>query len=72
MRRQRRQNELYLGMRFITEGEMRLVRQRQLIARLKKQGRPTSQAESVLVTFELMVFKLRNHLEVMKTLMRAD
>jgi hypothetical protein len=59
-------------MRFIAEGEKRLVRQRQLIARLKKQGRPTSQAESVLVAFELMVFKLRNHLEVMKTLMRVD
>jgi len=72
MRQHRKENDLRLGLRFIEEGEIRVLQQRQLIARLKKKGQSTDQAEAALKGFERSLLQLRNHLEIMQELMKPD
>ena len=72
MKRRRAQNELPPAARYIAEGEMRIAQQKELIGRLKKNGRPTDQAEAVLKGFEGSLLQLRNHLQVMQELMRPN
>ena len=69
MKRHRTENDHQLALRYIGEGELRIARQRELIARLKKNGRFTDQAEAVLKGFEGSLLQLRNHLEIMQVLM---
>jgi hypothetical protein len=72
MRQHRSENDLHLGQRFIVESELRIVRQRQMIERMRRKGQPTEQAEAVLKGFEASLLQLRNHVEVMQELMRPD
>jgi hypothetical protein len=58
MRRRRTESELPSAARYIAEGEMRIARQKELIARLKKNGRPTDRAEAVLKGFEGLLLQL--------------
>jgi hypothetical protein len=64
----RAQSELPLAARYVAEGEMRISQQKELIARLKKAGRPTDRAESVLRGYEGSLLQLLNHLELMQEL----
>ncbi len=72
MRQHRGENDLHLGQRFIAESELRIVRQRQMIERMRRRGQPTEQAEAVLKGFEASLLQLRNHVEVMQELMKPD
>ena len=72
MRQHRSENDLHLGQRFIAESELRIVRQRQMVERMRRKGQPTEQAEAVLKGFEASLLQLRNHVEVMQELMRPD
>jgi len=51
---------------------MRIARQKELIGRLKRNGRPTDQAEAVLKGFEGSLLQLRNHLEIMQVLTEPE
>jgi hypothetical protein len=62
--------ELALG--FVKASETRVLQQKQLIARMKRNGRSTKQAEEVLRDFEAALLTIRNHLEVMQELMRPS
>jgi hypothetical protein len=68
----RAEQPLEMALRHISECEARLEQQKQLIARLKKQGRSTAQAEDVLKVFEETLLQLQNHLEIMRQLMTGD
>ena len=70
MRQHRSENDLHLGQRFIVESELRIVRQRQMIERMRRKGQPTEQAEAALKGFEASLLQLRNHVDVMDELMR--
>lgn len=72
MKRRRAQNELPPAARYIAEGEMRIAQQKELIGRLKKNGRSTEQAEAVLKDFEGSLLQLRNHLEIMQVLTEPE
>jgi hypothetical protein len=63
-------NRLALALRHVEEGQTRVVLQQQLIARLEIEGQPTKQAEEILSTFETTLLGLRNHLEIMRELMK--
>jgi hypothetical protein len=41
-------DKLTVAARYVAEGELRISRQKELIARLNKNGRPTDRAETVL------------------------
>jgi hypothetical protein len=72
MRRPRGENDFNLSLRYITEAEARVSRQEQLIAQLKKNGKPTDQAEGALREYEGSLLQLRNHLVIMQVLMNTD
>lgn len=59
-----------LAISFVEQGEMRVLRQKQLIARLQKTGEPLEQAKESLENCETMLQRLRVHLEIMQGLMR--
>ena len=64
--------DLYLAQQYLTESELRVARQEQLITTLKNQGRSTDEAKRILENFELTVVQLRNHLQVMQALVEPD
>lgn len=72
MKQHRHENEFYLGQSFIAESENRISRQKQLIENLKRKRKPTETAEAVLKQFEASLLQLRNHMEVMRELMKPD
>jgi hypothetical protein len=68
-RRRRITGEMSMSLGFIADREQRIARQRQLIADLKKRGRPTGQAETILKRHEDALRTLRNHADIMQELM---
>jgi hypothetical protein len=60
------------SLQFIANGQTRVLRQKQLIAQLKTEGRPTEQAETVLGKFEVSLEQLRNHSALVQNLMSPD
>jgi hypothetical protein len=60
------------SLRFIAQWEERVAKQAQLIAELKSKGRPTKQAEATLKAYKQSLNALRNHAELMRTLMEPD
>jgi hypothetical protein len=72
MRRRRQENDFNLSLHYITEAEARVSRQEQLIVQLKKNGKPTGQAEGALKEYEGSLLQLRNHLVIMQVLMKPD
>jgi cell division protein FtsB len=65
-------NQFHLSQRYLSESELRVIRQEQAIEKLKRQGRSTEQAEKVLEEFKKTLHSLRNHLQIMEELMRPD
>jgi hypothetical protein len=65
-------DNLHLSKQYLTEIELRLVRQKQLVGKLRKQGLPTAQAERGLQALQTMQLKLRNHFQLMDELMQPD
>jgi hypothetical protein len=61
-----------MSLRFVEDWEQRVERQKQLIAELRKTGRPTGPAEAVLKREEQSLATLRNHSEIMQELMTPD
>ncbi len=59
-----------LAISFVEQGETRVLRQKQLIARLQKTGEPLEQAKESLENCETMLQRLRVHLEIMQGLMK--
>jgi hypothetical protein len=57
---------------FLADAEQRVKQQKQTIARLKRKGQPTAEAEEVLLGFERSLLQLRNHWDVMQELMRPE
>jgi truncated hemoglobin YjbI len=57
---------LELAIRHVTEGEARVARQRELIARLKRLGHPTDQSEKLLELLENALQQMIWHKEFIK------
>jgi hypothetical protein len=51
---------------------MRVIRQEQLIEKLKRQGRATDHAEKLLEEFKRTLLSLSNHLQIMEELMKPE
>jgi hypothetical protein len=68
----RASDKLTLAARYVAEGELRISRQKELIARLNKNGRPTDRAETVLRGYEGSLLQLLNHLEIMQELTKPS
>jgi hypothetical protein len=68
--KQHHEGGLESSLSFIAAGEMRVSRQKQLVARLKGAGESTVGAEAELARFETTLSRLRNHLDIMRELMR--
>lgn len=65
-------NDFHLSQQYLAESELRVIRQQQLIGKLKRQGRATDQAEKLLKDFEKTLLSLRNHLHIMEELMKPE
>jgi hypothetical protein len=72
MKQHRSDNHLAMAQRFIAEGEARVKKQMQLIARLRASGHPTHEAEALLAEHKRALLRLRNHLDVTDELMKPD
>lgn len=68
MRHPRRTKGLPLSLQYIANWEGKVLRQNQLIARLKNKGQCTREAEVILVGYEATLAKLRNHWATMQLL----
>jgi len=55
-------------MHFVTDGELRIAKQQQLILQLKRKGRSTKQAEAVLEQLQWAHLQMCNYLQTLKTL----
>ena len=60
-----------LSLRFVAEGAQRVTGQKRVIESLKRRGEPSAQAEAELERLEVMLRRLRNHLEIMGELSRS-
>jgi hypothetical protein len=69
-KRHRNGDGLKLSLHFIANADMRVLHQKQLVARLKRKGEPTEQAEAALKGFERTLLQLQHHLEIMRELMK--
>jgi hypothetical protein len=58
-----------LSMQFIRDWQQRVRKQKQLIAKLKRQHRPTVDDEAVLRGYEASLHQLCNHRELMQALL---
>jgi hypothetical protein len=63
-------NDCHLALRYVKEGEMRVLRQKQLIAGLETKQQPTLEAEESLGLLEIRLKRLRTHLEIMRAFMQ--
>ena len=70
--RHKRINGVPLSLQFIADREQRIVKQKQLIAELKRKGRSTEQAEAELRRELLALATLRNHSDLSLELTKAD
>jgi uncharacterized coiled-coil protein SlyX len=68
----RKSDDGQMSLRFIAHWEERVAKQEQLIAELKSKGRPGTQAEATLRLYRERLQALRNHAEVMSSLMEPD
>jgi hypothetical protein len=68
--KQHHESGLEASLSFIAAGERRVSRQKQLVARLKGAGESTVGAEAELARFETTLSRLRNHLDIMRELMK--
>ena len=66
------ENPYHRGVRLVTEAESRVARQRQIIEDLRRQGRPTETAESLLIAYERRLPQVRNHVALMADLLKPD
>jgi hypothetical protein len=64
-------NDIRRAFRHVAEAEVRVACQEELIARLKRRHRPSEQAEGALHTMKNSLLQLRNHLELMRELMKG-
>jgi hypothetical protein len=72
MKQNRRDNDLKRAVQFVEEGESRIAKQRELIAALKNNRRPTKRAEAVLLSMENSLLHMRNYLAILLELRRRD
>jgi hypothetical protein len=62
--RRKRSDGIPPSIRFIADRERRIAKQKQLIAELKRKGRPTELAEVELRQHLMVLAMLRNHSEI--------
>jgi hypothetical protein len=55
---------LKTAQRHVAEAQVRVMRQRALVAALWQQGRDAAQAEQLLATFELVLDSMREHVAI--------
>jgi len=60
------ETDLEMAHRHIREGELRVVYQGEIIDKLRQDGHPTLQAESLLVMFEHILGEFRDHLHYLE------
>jgi hypothetical protein len=61
-----------MSLRFIAHWEERVAKQEQLIADLQKKKRATHQAEATLKSYQKSLAMLRNHADLMSSLLEPD
>ena len=69
MKQNRSEAGLELSRQFIQDWQERVRKQKRLIAKLKRLGRPTGDDEAVLRGYEASLRQLCNHGEVMQVLL---
>ena len=57
------EDPLTQGRRHVAEAEQRVARQRELVAHLRRKGQDAAQAEELLLTYEIILQSMRDHLE---------
>jgi predicted transcriptional regulator len=57
---------LQMAERHVAEQEIRVLEQENLIVRLRSEGRPSEQAEGILVEMRNLLDDMRDHLERMR------
>ncbi|HET8671209.1 MAG TPA: hypothetical protein VFM05_11445 [Candidatus Saccharimonadales bacterium] len=73
MKKRRKVTEpLHLAKQYISEHEMQVMRQVEVIERLKQRGSPTTDAERDLKILEVNLLKLRNHRNIMRELIGEE
>jgi hypothetical protein len=72
MKQNRRENDLYRAMHFVTVGEERIAKQQGLIADLKSKGRSTKQAKATLEQLQRSHLQMRNYLHTLQSLRNVD
>jgi hypothetical protein len=72
MKQNRRENDLRRALHFLAEGELRVAKQQELIARLKSKGRSTKQAEDVLDQLQRTLLQMRNYLATLQSLRTSN
>jgi hypothetical protein len=71
LKQNRTDNEIRMAFRHVAEAEVRIASQEELIVRLKRNNRPIEQAEALLQTMKSSLLQLRNHLDLMRELMKS-
>lgn len=61
-----------ISLRFVADWEQRVAKQKDLVDELKRNGRSTAQAQAALNQQLETLAKLRNHADIMQTLMSPD
>ena len=70
MKQNRSGSGVKTSMQFIRDWQERVLKQKQLIAKLKRLRRPTSKDEAVLREYEASLRQLCNHGELMQVLLK--
>jgi hypothetical protein len=72
MRNRRNKNPLAMSLQFVADFELRVSQQKQRIARLKLNGQPTRQAQTLLKRYQGSLAQLQNHAALIQELMKPD
>jgi hypothetical protein len=72
MRPNKLDNDWHRAVHLVAAGEVRVKTQRELVKKLKRQGRSTASAESLLVKFERTQLQMRNYLQLLELLRLKD
>jgi hypothetical protein len=64
--------DLELAIRHVAEGELKVARQRELVAWLERGGHPTDQAEKLLKLLETILREMISHKEFIEAEVRRE
>jgi hypothetical protein len=72
MRQVRQDNDWHRALARVADGELRVKRQRELIKKIKREGRSTARAEDLLANFERSLMQMRNYVDLLDLLRQKN